>query len=198
MWDYIDLGDCGQGVPFLFLHREILLCMDFRLFRIILQLFNFKIVYVLEIQLVVLLKMGVGSLLVFLHFDSFLSFITVNVRISMWIIGWIQFKRRIGLLAYDFFSNVLLWLMLVTWFLIPRSIIDCHFEGFYLLSLLNCGVLVLRLFLSLRLRFFVLKIVFEKFVFVCLNFFSQVFVVLFLYILLFVCVVWLRGRIFRR
>ena len=198
MWDYIDLGDSGQGVVFLFLHREILLCMDFRLFWILLQLFNFKVVFALEFQLVALLKMGVGSLLGFLHFVSFVSFITVNVRILRWVIGWIQFYRRIGLFVYDFFFNIFFWLMLVTWFLSPRSIIDCHLEGFYLLSLLNCGFFVLRLFLSLRLRFFVLKIVFEKFVFVCLQFFSQVFVVLFLCILLFVCVVWLRGRIFRR
>ena len=35
---------------------------------------------------------------------------------------------------------------------------DRQFDGFCLLSLLNCEVPVLRLFLILRLRFFVLKI----------------------------------------
>ena len=34
---------------------------------------------------------------------------------------------------------------------------DRQFDGFYSLSLLHCEVLVLRLFLILRLRFFVLK-----------------------------------------
>ena len=42
-----------------------------------------------------------------------------------------------------------------------KNLLYRQFDGFYLLSLLNCEVLVLRLFLILRLRFFVLKIVSE-------------------------------------
>ena len=56
--------------------------------------------------------------------------------------------------------------MLVTWFLIQKKIFDSNFDGF-LLSLLNCGVLVLCLFLILRLHFFVLTIVSLLFVFNC-------------------------------
>ena len=42
-----------------------------------------------------------------------------------------------------------------------KNLLYRQFDGFYLLSLLNCEVLVLRLLLILRLRFFVLKIVSE-------------------------------------
>ena len=62
-------------------------------------------------------------------------------------------------LCNKFISYVFFLLMLVTWFLSQKSVFDRQFDGFYLLSLSNCEVLLLHLFLILRLRFFVLKIV---------------------------------------
>ena len=48
--------------------------------------------------------------------------------------------------------------MMVMYFLSRKNIVDRQFAGFYLLSHLNCGVLVLRLFLIPRLRFFASKL----------------------------------------
>ena len=79
IWDYIYLWDSGQEVVFWFLHREIFLCTDFLIFRIKLQLSFGKIVPVLELQLMEILRMEVLNFLGYLHFESFLCCMTVNV-----------------------------------------------------------------------------------------------------------------------
>ena len=80
----------------------------------------------------------------------------------MCFIGWFQMYRRTVLcLCMTFLIFAFLLLMMVMWFLSQKKIIDRQFDGFCLLSLLKCRILVFHCFLILRLRFFALKIVFE-------------------------------------
>ena len=159
MWDYICLWDSDREVGFILLHLEIFLCMDFLLFQINLQLSFYKILFVREDQIVVILKMEVLRVFwVIFILNPFCVVLLLMCSFQCVLLVHSNFTNVLVCLCSNFLFSVCLLLMIVMWFLNLWNITDRLFGDFCLLSLLNDEVRVLRLFLILRMRFLDLRI----------------------------------------